>query len=295
MQLILINKDNQQLDLLNNRDKFVLSSCEALHGIDTEVQEISSPYLDGTQIENVRALPRGISMTFKLIPDIKDSIEFFTNIVKSKQFVTLQETEKGNTITIQGVVKIPPYTRMMSMCEIQLDIYCGQPYWEDLNQVIADISMFIPMLYFPLPDGQYFTPEGRVFGVLDVEATKTFINDGDTSVGMNIKITAVDSVSYPCIICSSGNQYGWYMWLAMNIEQGDVIEINTVRGNKYIKVNGSTTYNGVPVLSLLHFNGEDWLQLETGENIFQVGSYYNEAVHPSRDLFFTITYKRRYE
>lgn len=295
MELILINKDGNQLDLLNNTDKFVLSACEALHGIDTEIQEVSSPYLDGSIIEGVKALPRGIQLTFKVIPNIKDSIDFFTNIVKSKQYVTLQETENGNTITIKGVVKIPPYTRMMDLCEIQLEIYCGQPYWEDLNQVVADISMYLDMLYFPLPDGQYFTEEGRVFGVLDVNATKTFANNGDVSVGMNIKITALDAITNPCIACSTGDQNGWYMWLNLSLQANDEVEINTTRGNKYIKINGSTTYNGQPVLSYLNFNGTDWLQLETGDNTFNVGSYSNGQVIPSEDMYFTITYRRRYE
>lgn len=295
MQLILINKNNEELDLLNNPQYFVLSKCEALHGIDTEIQEVSSPYIDGTTIEGVKALPRGISMTFKLIPNIKNSIDFFTNIVKSKQYVTLQETENGNTITIQGIAKIPPYTRMMSMCEIQLDIYCGQPYWEDLNQIVADISMFIPLLYFPMTTGQYFTEIGRPFSAVDIGASKTFTNDGDVAVGMNIKITALDSIVNPYIACSTGDQNGFYMYLNLTLNVNDEVEINTTRGNKYIKINGSTEYNGQPVLSYLHFNGTDWLQLETGDNTFNVGSYNDGQITPSEDLYFTITYKRRYE
>lgn len=295
MELILINKNGEQLDLLNNAQYFVMSKCEALHGIDTDIQTISSPYLDGTIVEGVKALPRGISMTFKVIPNVKESIDFFTSVVKSKQYVTLQLTEKGNTTTIKGIATIPPYTRMMSMCEIQLDIYCNQPYWEDLNQVVAAISMYIDLLYFPMATGQYFTEYGRPFGALDVNATKTFTNDGDVSVGMNIKITALDQIENPCIACSTGEQYGWYMWLNLTLQQNDEVEINTVRGNKYIKINGSTIYNGQPVLSYLNFNGTDWLQLETGENTFNVGTFSDGQVIPSDDVYFTITYRRRYE
>ena len=295
MKLILINKNNETLDLLNT-DYFVLSGAEALHGVETEMQEITSPYLDGSQIEGVKALPRGISLTFKLIPDIKDSIDYFTSIVKSKQFVTLQQTEKGKTITIKGVATIPPYTRMMNLCEIKLDIYCGQPYWEDLNQVIGSISMYIDLLYFP-QDGQWFTIIGRPFGALDVDTTKTFTNDGDVAVGMNIRITALDEIENPAIACSTGDQNGWYMWLDLSLQINDEVEINTVRGNKYIKINGSETYNGQPVLSYLHFNGTDWLQLETGDNTFNVGEFNEstEAITPSADVYFTLNYKRRYE
>lgn len=295
MDLILINKNNQELDLLNSTEYFVLSKCEALHGIDTDIQVVSSPYVDGTIIEGVKALPRGIQLTFKVKPDIKNSIDFFTNVVKSKQYVTLQQTENNQTITIKGIATIPPYTRMLSQCEIKLDIYCNQPYWEDLKQVVSAISMYIDLLYFPIPTGQYFTQVGRPFGALDVKATKTFNNDGDASVGMNIKITALDQVQNPYIACSTGEQNGWFMWLNLTLQRNDEVEINTTRGNKYIKINGSTTYNNQPVLSYLKFNGTDWLQLEVGENTFNVAEYIGGTPQVTDNVYFTISYRRRYE
>lgn len=289
MKLILTNKNGETLDLLNNDNYFILSKCDELHGINTEIATADSPYLDGAIIENVKALPRGISMTFKVIPDIRESIDFFTAIVKSKQYVTLTETENGREITIKGIATIPPYTRMAAACEIQLDIYCGQPYWEDAQAVINAISMYIDLLFFPT-QGQYFTITGRPFGAIDLDLTKTFDNDGDATVGMNILITALDTVVNPRISCSTGAQNGFYMQLNLTLQQHDEVEINTVRGQKYIKINGSETYNGLPVLSYLTFVGTDWLQLETGENTFNV-----TATSGADNVYFTISYKRRFE
>lgn len=293
MELILTNKNGEILDLLNNDSKFILSGCDGLHGVETEFQEVSSPYLDGTIVEGVKALPRGIQLTFTLVPDIKKSIDFFTSIVKSKQYVTLTETENDRTITIKGIATIPPYTRMMSMCKIQLTIYCSQPYWEDINSIVSAISLILPKLYFPYNKGQYFTrvngyQGGRVFSVYDMNAEKTFINDGDVAVGMNIRIIALGEITNPRISCSTGEQNGWWMQLNLTLQQNDEVEINTVKGNKYIKINGSTTYNGVPILSYLEFNGYDWLQLETGENTFNI-------TPASSSVYFNISYKRRWE
>lgn len=293
MNLILTNKNGQTLDLLNN-GRLILKSCSSLHGVETDIGTTDSPYIDGAIIESVKALPRGISMTFKIVPDIKQSIDFFTSIVKSKQFVTLTQTENNQTITIKGIATIPPYTRMMSSCEIQLDIYCGQPYWEDLQSIITAISMFIDLLYFPVA-GQYFTETGRPFGAVDLDVTKTFINDGDVAVGMLIQITALQNVENPAIACQTGSQHGNYMYLALTLQANDEVEINTVKGDKFITINGLDTYNGQPVLSYLRFTGVDWLQLETGENTFNVGEFDNGAIVPTQDIYFTISYKRRYE
>lgn len=293
MELILTNKNGETLDLLNNDNKFILSGCEALHGIDTEIQDVSSPYLDGTIVEGVKALPRGIQLTFTLIPDIRKSIDFFTKIVKSKQLVTLTQTENEQTIIIKGIATIPPYTRMEALCKIQLNIYCNQPYWEDLEAIAGSISTILPKLYFPYNTGQYFTQVngfqgGRVFSVIDTDAEKTFINDGDVAVGMNIRIIALGEITNPRISCSTGEQNGWWMQLNLTLESSDEVEINTVKGNKYIKINGSDTYDGKPVLSYLEFNGYDWLQLETGSNTFNISPVSNV-------VYFNITYKRRWE
>lgn len=238
-------------------------------------------------------------MTFKVVPDIKDSIEFFTNIVKSKQYVTLQETEKGNTISIKGIATIPPYTRMMSNCEIVLEIYCGQPYWEDLESVITAISMNIDLLYFPMETGQYFTQYGRPFGALNLDATKSFVNDGDTSVGMVIDIVVLSNVSNVAIGCSTGEQNGWYMVINAPLQANDEVKINTIKGQKSITINGNSYYvvGGITkqVISLLTFNGNDWLQLETGNNTFIVGEWENNAIVPNSNIYFSLTYKRRYE
>ena len=291
MKLSIINKNNEILDLLNNTNKFILFKAEALHGIETDISESESPYMDGSNIDIVKALPRGIELTFKLVGEVKDSINFFTKYIKSKQFVTLREIEDDKDIIIKGVATIPPYSRMLQDCELTLTIYCGQPYWEDINYVVEIISEKIDLLFFPI-NGQYFTSIGRPFGVIDTSLEKTFINKGDVSVGMLLSLVALGIVTKPRISCSSGEQNGWYMQLNLTLQSNDEVKINTVKGNKYITINGSDSYNGKPILSYLEFKGLDWLQLETGANSFNVST---SGGATNSNVYFNINYKARYE
>lgn len=291
MKLSIINKNNEILDLLNNTNKFILFKAEALHGIETDISESESPYMDGSNIDIVKALPRGIELTFKLVGEVKDSINFFTKYIKSKQFVTLREIEDDKDIIIKGVATIPPYSRMLQDCELTLTIYCGQPYWEDINYVVEIISGKIDLLFFPI-NGQYFTSIGRPFGVIDTSLEKTFINKGDVSVGMLLSLVALGMVTKPRISCSSGEQNGWYMQLNLTLQSNDEVKINTVKGNKYITINGSDSYNGKPILSYLEFKGLDWLQLETGANTFNVST---SGGATNSNVYFNINYKARYE
>lgn len=290
MELYLLNKNNQKLDLLNNKHRFILKGAEALHGIETDIKTSESPYMDGAIVDDVRALPRGIELTFKLIGNIQQSIDYFTSIIKSKQFVTLVEKNKGREIAIKGVATIPPYSRMSKSCELVLSLYCPQPYWEDIEEVVAIIDDVIALLNFPI-NGQYFTQIGRPFGVIDMGLIKTLTNEGDVNVGALFVLEATTGeVVNPRISCSTGEQNGWYMQLNITMHENDKIEISTVKGNKYIKFNGSETYNNTPILSYLEFNGNDWLQLEQGSNTFNV-----TTASGDKHIYFNATYKRRYE
>lgn len=291
MKLTLINKNNQVLDLLYNRDKFILSGAEGLHGIETEIAESETPYTDGATIESVKALPRGIELTFTLRGEVRASIDYFTSIVKSKQLVTLREVDGERDITIKGIATIPPYSRMLQTCKIVLTVYCGQPYWEDINHVIETISEYIDLLYFPQA-GQYFTEIGRPFGVIDTGLTKNVINKSDTTVGMLISLVAMGEVSKPRISCSTGAQNGWYMQFNITLQTNDELEVNTVKGQKYITINGKDTINGEPILNYLEWYGEDWLQLETGINTFSVTT---DGGATNSELRFSLSYKGRYE
>ena len=288
MELYLINKNNQTLNLLD-KQYFILKSAEALHGIETDISESESPYTDGSIIDNVRALPRGIELTFKLRGNVKQAIDYFTSYVKSKQVVTLREIENGRDIVIKGVATIPPYSRMERSCEIVLSIYCNRPYWEDIEEVIGVIDDVISLLYFPV-QGQYFTPTGRPFGVVNTNLTKELINDGDTETGAIFTIAATGEVVNPQINCDSGEQTGYYMRLNLTLQEGDEVIISTIKGDKYITINGSDTYNGAPILSYLEFKGTDWLQLEQGSNTFTI-----TVTSGKQNVYFNAAYRRLYE
>jgi hypothetical protein len=288
MKLVLINRNGVELDLLRN-PHFILAGAEGLHGIEVDIGESESPYTDGTNIETVKALPRGIEIPLIFRGDVEEAINAVTSVVKSKQIGTLKEESSKGEITVKGVVSIPPYSRMKQSCGVTLSIYCGQPYWEDLEQMVAEIAEATGLLFFPT-EGQYFTEVGRPFGVLDTSLEKTFVNDGDTDVGMIVTINTYGEVKNPRLSCSSGTQNGWWMQLNATLKGDDEVEISTLRGNKYITINGSEIYNGEPVTNLLTFNGNDWLQLEQGENTFNI-----TAESGSTNLHYSIGYKRRFE
>lgn len=289
MKLIFENKDGQRLDLLNNRKYFKLTAAEGLHGVDVDFSETESPNTDGATVDDAKALPRGIALKFAMQGDVEAGLDLFHSVVKSKQQGTLFKTEKERETKINGFVTIPPYSRMNNPVTVELHLYCGQPYWEDVAQLVGAISEIIDLLYFP-EEGRGFPVEGVPFGFIDFKKEQTLINDGDTSIGLTIVINARETTVNPRISCSTGNQNGWYMQLNITLSPNDEVIISTHRNNKYITLNGREYQNGTPLLSMLEYEGDDWLQLETGVNIFNVSSDTDAAA-----VNFNIYYSRRWE
>ena len=288
MQLKYRNAKGDELDLVNNQNYFVLIGADNLHGVEISYSESDSPYIDGTTVDNARAMPRGILLTFQLVGDVQSGIDRFTGVVKSKQKGTLYETdENGREIVINGVSKVPPYTRVSAACQIQLELYCGQPYWEDVETIIAEIKAAIDLLYFP-KNGRPFPVVGVPFGAIDTSPERTLHNDGDAAVGLVISIIATAATRKPRISCSTGTQNGWYMEVDVALAANDELVISTVRGNKYIRLNGSPYVGTTPLLKLLTVVGDDWLQLEQGFNTFNISA-------SNGGVYFNLAYKRRYE
>lgn len=289
MELIFENKNGQRLDLLNNRKYFKLIAAEGLHGVEVDFSETESAYTDGTTVDNARALPRGIALKFAMQGDVAASLDIFHAVVKSKQVGKIYKREGERETKIQGRVTVPPYTRLTDGVAVELQLYCGQPYWEDVQELVGTISEILDLLYFP-EEGRGFPEEGVPFGALNIEKAQTIANDGDTSVGLTIVINALGEVARPRISCSTGTQNGWYMQINTTLKDGDEVVISTHRGSKSITINGSAYINGVPILSLLEYSGDDWLQLETGSNTFNITTDTEAA-----QVYFYIYFSRRWE
>lgn len=289
MKLIFENKNGQRLDLLNNRKYFKLIAAEGLHGVEVEFSEMESPYVDGSTVESARALPRGIALKFALCGDVAASLDIFHAVVKSKQQGKLIKTEGGRETKIQGRVTVPPYTRLTNAAAVELQLYCGQPYWEDVEELVGTISEIIDLLNFP-EEGRGFPEEGVPFGLINTELTQAITNDGDTAVGVTIVINALGEVKNPRIACSTGEQNGYYMKLKTTLKDGDEVIISTHKGAKTITINGGDYVDGEPILSLLEYVGADWLQLETGLNVFNITSDTESA-----KVYFYIYFSRRWE
>lgn len=306
LQLEFINAKGLSMNALYNK-YMTITGCEELHGVDLEMSSSTSPYFDGDQVDHMRVNPRNITLTYHLHPPIADSLNYFNSIVKSKQKARLIETrDDGSQIEIEGIVTVPPYTRISNATSIQIQLYCSQPYWRDAEIIVEDISTAINMFYIPFEsvealqnqDGGLAFPvydsegnvvdDGIVVGLIDTDTTKVFENNGDDAVGMIIEIQALMKLKNPMLskINSDENEY---ILVNTIMEANDWIRINTNKGEKSVIKNGAEMFDEVS------YGGNDWLQLNTGTNELTITAQDMNGNAITSGLYFTIHYKQKWQ
>lgn len=267
---------------LTGNPNFKLSNVDGMTVANVELSSSTVASMDGDIVNNRRTTPRGIVLDLSIEgADVESKKRYILRYIKPKQTARLRWTQAEREVEIEGIIEsieMPRYTNTVLM---QVSMYCSQPYWQDIEFVVQEISEILNLHYFTNYENDmlYFPAEGIPFGEYDTNRTKVFQNDGDVAVGMEIRIIALGNVGNPIIYNSDGQSFG----VNTTMISGDEIVISTVKGKKTV------TKNSENIIDKIKENST-WLQLEIGENEFTIDS--DEGTEGN--MYFTLTYKQRY-
>lgn len=289
MKLSFVSKRGKILSLTDN-DLFFLTNVDGQTAAASSVSSFVTGGIDGDTVTNVQAQPRTIilDLTIKSGIDVEYAKREILGTIKLKQYGSLVWEQNERTVTISGIVESIEMPRWNNKVMMQVSLYCEQPFWEDIAEAIQEISAIINMHYFTSYPYEmlYFPENGIAFGRYDTSKAKSFTNDGDVSIGMEIIITAIGIVTNPIIYDTDGKFFGVGYGNGdkkVVMGSGDRIVISTHKGNKTVKLNGVSMYDKIKPQST-------WLQLQAGENQFRVDSDESEL----DNMTFQIEYKQRY-
>lgn len=275
-----IAKNGETLDLFNDK-YFDLVNVDGLTSSNVTIATATTPTVDGDTVNNVQANPRAITLDLHVKSDVDVEVckRHILNVVKIKQTATLRYTQGTGTeqriIEIAGVVQSIELPRFNNNCQMQISMYCSNSFWEDVNEIVVEISRIIPKHHFPIA----FPINNPIpLGVIDSDMRKSYVNDGDVETGLIITIIATGDVTNPVIY----NENGDYIGVNDSLIANDKIVINTNKGNKTITKNGVSIINKIKA-------GSTFLQMATGDNIFTIDADAGES-----SMYFNITFKRRF-
>ena len=287
LKLDFISARGDVLPLASN-PLFQLIHIDGMTTADTSISSAVVGGIDGDTVNNVQATARTIiiDLHIKSGVDVEKAKRETLKIIKLKQQGGLLWTQSDRTVLISGIVEAVELPRWTNAAVMQITLHCEQPYWEDVDNVIQQISEAVNLHYFTdsPADMLYFTDEGAPFGEYDTIRTKSFYNDGDVSVGLEITILAHDTVTNPIIYDQHGAYFGvGYAENPFIMQAGDNVVITTHKGKKTVKYNGVDIFDKIKPFS-------KWVQLDTGDNLFSINSD-DESIS---NMSFSLVYKQRY-
>lgn len=276
VSLYYVGANGSMLDLLNN-PYFHVTNIDGMTGVASDVAAATTPSMDGDKVNSIRTQPRGIVIDMRIKGDVsvEEAKRYILRAIKPKQTGRLVLHQDGRDVEISGVVESISMPRFESGVTMQVALHCSEPYWQDVENVLVEISRVIDAHYFPIA----FPAEGIIMGEFDINMTRTYTNDGDAECGIIITIIALGEVINPTIYKSDGSFIG----VNDSMVIGDEIVINTNRGEKAITKNGTNILNKIKP-------GSSFIQLDTGDNELTVDS----DGDTEGNVYFILSFKRRF-
>lgn len=202
-----------------------------------------------------------------------------TNLVNPLIPLILTVDGKKIECTATGSLKVDNSKARYDYCEFLIELFCPNPFFDDEDGNIVDLSYWIDNFSFELE----IPSDGIEFGYKNEESITNLYNESSVETGMLITIQANTATSNPSILNIYTREY---IKINKTMAVGEVITINTNYGKKRIEsnINGVTT-------NILHLMDIDstFLQLHTGDNWLKL-----EADNGTDGLVCKIEYADKY-
>lgn len=234
--------------------------------------------MDGEELNAVTFDKRTIQITYRLTGGRENSItrRYIYNLFSSKKparlFYVDDELNVYTSVTVEDVDTVV-WTNTPTMI---VTFAAPDPFFRTVEK--SNIARSVENKFiFPLE----ITPPYE-FGEIKEETSLIINNGGQVESPLHLVLKTNSSVENPTVIINNGDFFG----LNYTFEADTEIHIITKRGNKtvYFEKNGVKT-------DLFAFvsAASSWLQMEQGQNVFNVS-----AANANADLTLTILYEELY-
>ncbi|MEK6452622.1 phage tail family protein [Caldifermentibacillus hisashii] len=260
---------NRRGDTISFTDPLRLVRIDGLSGLRAE-NYYSESTMDGSTRTGTKLSNRNLEIEFQ-IRKTANWNDYLLDEQKSKIFkvfnpkenpIRLDITSKtGKQYYLHANVDVTPTfskeNPAYASCLIQLS--CDDPYIYESNIEKVDIALWVGTFEFPLE----IPSAGIEMGYRSQSLIVNVPNEGQAETGMIIRFKALGTVVNPYLINVNTQES---IKLNTTMTGGDVIEVSTFTGNKYIKlIRNGVTHDALNTLVIT----SNFLQLDIGDNLFR--------------------------
>ena len=253
------NTKGEILQLTQNESSYQVIGIAGLNPPKANVYTNPVAGMDGNKFKSSKLEMRNIVLTFKINGDVEQNRLNIYRYIGTKKWCKISYKNGNRDVFIEGYCETIECGLFDIKQEMQISIICPDPYLKSLKTIYTDISKMFGAFQFPFAIDE----EGVEISIYDPDRVTSIINDGELETGILITATALADNVQGLTLYNADS--GEYMYLNATINKGEVIKINTNKGQKSIvKISNGEETNLINSLS----GDSTWLQLDTGYNHF---------------------------
>ena len=254
-----LENENANIVDINDMKNYVVLSASGLNPPSATIFTAKSPNRKGVKYNGSTLNERNIVLTIKILGDIEKNRNALYSWVDTEQYVKIHYRNGTKNVYCEGHVQDCTIELFTENETVSLAIICEDPYWRDLQDIQASISMLLSNFVLPFSIDSVGIP----FSTLrDVNDTNIFNAGAETGVKMSLHF--YDTVKNVSIYDAQDTSRRFT--INSTFGANEVIEINTEgspKTCKLIKPNG-TVENILKYVS----NNPTWFTLKRGNNVF---------------------------
>ena len=252
------NQYGEVLELTHN-EGYVITDITGIDPPDAVINTTRNAGADGSMFNGAYVDNRQIVITMAINSPAEDNRITLYKYFKMKNAIRLFYKNSTRDVYIDGYVQHINIQYFDKKQIVQITVFCPNPFFNDVSDNMVEFNAIDSLFEFPF---EIVTP--IPFSEITTGEEINVRNLGDVASGMEIKIIVAGTVTNPVMYNVVTNQY---FKIIKSFATGDVIVINT--NKKYKKVQLTSEGTTTSIVGNIA-SGSTWLQIDPGDNIFQI-------------------------
>ena len=256
------------------KDKlYKLINIEGISSSEYSVDIVNNAQFDGGTVKSKRVESRLITITAEY-PSTEDTetrrqslIRFFNPYLTGKLYVNYSGVKRVINYEVAGFKD--SRENLYDPLKFIINLICPNPFFKDEREFSKNMAGKINSITVPFT----IPASGMMMSTKVLRQEATIINNGDKNTGLIISFMAKGEVSNPKI---ENLTTGKFLRIVVDLMPGDILTINTNKGNKRIELNGKN-------ISQKMDRSSSFIDMQVGENILKYSAdkgYTNLNVYP---------------
>lgn len=256
------------------KDKlYKLINIEGISSSEYSVDIVNNAQFDGGTVKSKRVESRLITITAEY-PSTEDTetrrqnlIRFFNPYLTGKLYVNYSGVKRVINYEVAGFKD--SRENLYDPLKFIINLICPNPFFKDEREFSKNMAGKINSITVPFT----IPASGMIMSAKVLRQEATIINNGDKDTGLIISFIAKGEVSNPKI---ENLTTGKFLRIVVDLMPGDILTINTNKGNKRIELNGKN-------ISQKMDRSSSFIDMQVGENILKYSAdkgYTNLNVYP---------------